>query len=352
VSTIIGWDIGGAHLKAARVENGTITRVAQLPSPLWLGVDKLEAAFASATGKVGTSRRHVVTMTGELADVFASRAEGVQRLARIASHYLAASDITFYAGPAGFLALDQLTRHVPQIASANWHASARWAAHLVREGLFLDMGSTTTDLVGFENGAVTACGYTDAERLAAGELVYTGLVRSFLMSVAASVPFRGQSMPLMNEYFANTADIYRILGELPSGADQQATADGREKSAAASKARLARMLGLDVSDAPEAAWTEVAHVFREAQLRKLHDAASLILSRRHLPTDAPIVGAGIGTKIIRELARRLRRPYAPFARLVGAASPAIRRSASDCAPAASVALLAQSLSPSHRCESG
>jgi probable H4MPT-linked C1 transfer pathway protein len=341
MKTIIGWDIGGAHLKAVRLENGLITRAVQLPSPLWLGLDKLEAAFATAIRRIGASARHAATMTGELADVFASRSEGVQGLAHLASRCLDADDIGFYAGPAGFLSIDDLGDHIAEIASANWHASARFAASALRHGLFVDMGSTTTDLVPLADGEVVASGYTDAERLMAGELVYTGMVRSFLMSVSSKVPFRGHSMPLMNEYFANMADIYRILGDLPVGADQQATADGREKTVAASRVRLARMLGLDAGDASDPAWAEVARAFREAQLRKLHDAALLVLSRRHLPDEAPVIGAGIGTKIARALALRLRRPFLPFGRLLVAASPAIRRSASDCAPAAAVALLAQ-----------
>jgi probable H4MPT-linked C1 transfer pathway protein len=341
MSTIIGWDIGGAHLKGVRVKNGFITRAVQLPCPLWQGVDKLEATFSKARRSIGSASRHCATMTGELADIFPSRAEGVETLARIAARCLDASNIEIYAGPAGFVPIDDVSDHVNDIASANWHASARWAAGSLRNGLFVDMGSTTTDLVALANGETASSGYTDAERLETGELVYTGMVRSFLMSVAPRVPFRGRTMPLMNEYFANMADVYRILGDLPAGADQQATADGREKTVAASEARLARMLGLDAHDASKDAWIEVARFFREAQLRSLHDAAMLVLSRRPLPFDAPVIGAGIGAKIARALAARLRRPYVPFSRCLVAASPNIRKMACDCAPAAAVALLAQ-----------
>ena len=209
---------------------------------------------------------------------------------------------------------ERVSDHIADIASANWHASARFAARELGNGLFVDMGSTTTDLVALADGKVDARGYTDAQRLEAGELVYTGMVRSFLMSVASRVPFQGRSMPLMNEYFANMADVYRILGDLPAGADQQATADGREKTVAASRARLARMLGLDAAEASKEAWIEVARAFREAQLRTLHDAAMLVLSRRPLPPDAPIIGAGIGVKIAGALAARLQRPFVPFSR--------------------------------------
>ena len=42
----VGWDIGGAHLKAAHCAGGKLRRVRQLPTPLWLGLQHLEAAVA------------------------------------------------------------------------------------------------------------------------------------------------------------------------------------------------------------------------------------------------------------------------------------------------------------------
>ena len=338
----IGWDIGGAHLKAARVEDGLVTRAILVPCPLWLGVDKLGVAFAKARQEIGVASRHWVTMTGELADIFGSRAEGVEAIATVAGQCLSAGSVMIYAGRAGFVGTDEVTSHGTDIASANWHASAQWAARAATHGLFVDMGSTTTDLIRLVDGQMAARGYSDFERLASGELVYTGMVRTSLMAVAGRVPFRGQSMPLMNEHFASTADIYRILGELPRGADRHSTADGGEKTARASRVRLARMIGLDARDAPEAAWTELARAFKEAQLRGLHDAATLVLSSGNLPKTAPVIGAGIGTRVIRALALRLGRPYLPFGRLLPALTPTPRRAASNAAAAASVALLGES----------
>lgn len=338
---LIGWDIGGAHLKGVRVEGGVVTRAIQLPCPLWQGLDKLDAAFSKALRSLGSAARHAATMTGELADIFATRSEGVQRLARVAAENLDAEMLVIYAGPSGFVPIGRVSDHINEIASANWHASARFAAERLGNGLFVDMGSTTTDLIALADGKVAARGYTDAERLESGELVYTGMVRSFLMSIAGRVPFQGRSMPLMNEYFASMADVYRLLGELPPGADQHATADGREKTVEGSRARLARMLGLDAADASKEAWFELARAFREAQLRTIHDAAMLVLSMSALPREAPIIGAGIGVKIASELAARLQRPFVPFSRLLVASSSKLRKLACDCAPAAAVALLAE-----------
>ena len=203
----------------------------------------------------------------------------------------------------------------------------------------MDMGSTTTDIVPVADGAVVAQGYTDAERLAAGELVYTGLTRSFLMAVAQRVPFAGCWTTLVNENFATMADVHRILDLLPEGADQMATADGRPKTAEASRARLARMVGCDATDADPTEWTALARWLAEAQMRAVLDGAMLVLSGGTLPADAPVITAGIGATTLREVARRLRREAVAFESLLDV-EPAARERATQCAPAAALAILA------------
>ncbi len=337
--SVIGWDVGGVHLKAARAEGGRIVTAAQAASPLRGGLDRLVEAFAELKAKMGTPQLHLVTMTGELADTFASRAEGVARLAELAMDELDDARVRFYAGPAGFISFEQVGEYVDDIASANWHASAALTAHRCKTALFIDMGSTTTDIVPVIDGAVAARGYSDAERLAAGELVYTGLVRGFVMATADRAPVAGAWTPLINENFATMADVHRILGTLADGADLMATADGREKTAAASRARLARMVGRDAADAGEGQLTALAHWFAEAQLRQVTDAAMLVLSRAGLVANAPVVRAGAGGAVIEEVARRLGRSHVAFESLVDA-KPELRAAVSVCAPAAALALLA------------
>jgi probable H4MPT-linked C1 transfer pathway protein len=336
---VIGWDIGGAHLKAARAENGRVVDAVQVASPLRFGLERLGQSFAEAKAAMGDASRHVVTMTGELADTFESHAEGVAALAAVAVRELGPTDVTFYGGRAGWIAADAVGDHVADIASANWHASAAWVAKSVGSALFMDMGSTTTDIVPTAGGAVTARGYTDAERLATGELVYTGLVRSFVMATANRAPFAGGWTTLIHENFANLGDVHRILGTLPDGADQMMTADGREKTVEASRARLARMIGRDASDADPAAWAGLARFLAEAQIRAVHDGAMLVLSTGGVAADAPVVGAGCGEAVLREVARRLGREFKAFDDCLDVV-PAARSRASQCAPAAALAALA------------
>ena len=342
MTVVVGWDVGGVHLKAARAEDGRIVRAVQLASPLRGGLERLIQAFGEAKALVGRADHHVVTMTGELADTFASRPDGVERLAALAAAELGDAPVLLYAGPAGLVRPQDARKHAAEIASANWHVCAGLVAQTCASALFVDLGSTTTDVVPLINGKVAARGYTDAQRLAAGELVYTGLVRGFVMATADRAPVAGSWTTLINENFATMADVHRILGTLPDGADLIATADGREKTVAASRARLARMVGADAADLDEAAMLALARWFAEAQLRAIVDAAMLVASAAPLPADAPVVGAGIGTAVVAEAARRLHRPFVAFDGLIDVA-PEARTGAVQCAPAVALALLAPRL---------
>jgi (4-(4-[2-(gamma-L-glutamylamino)ethyl]phenoxymethyl)furan-2-yl)methanamine synthase len=336
MSVVIGWDIGGVHLKAARAEDGRITKAAQYASPLRAGTEHLLQAFGQARTDIGRADSNIVTMTGELADTFSSRAEGVARLAMLAAQQLEA--VSIYAGPAGCVRPQDAPLHSVEIASANWHACAALIARKRRNALFIDLGSTTTDIIPIIDGKVAARGYTDWRRLATGELVYTGLVRGFVMATASRAPLRGAWTPLINENFATMADVHRILGTLPPGADLMATADGREKTVAASRARLARMLGADASDADDNTWTLVARWFAESQLRTIADAAMLVLSSGTFSANMPIIAAGIGVSVIAEIARRFGCSYTTFDELFNVA-PDLRAAVCHCAPAAALACL-------------
>ncbi len=339
MQSIIGWDIGGAHLKAARLEGGRIVNVVQIASPLWQGVDELHRAFAEAKAMLGPADLNAATMTAELCDTFADRREGVSRVAEITESELAPQRLLFYAGRAGMIDPKSVADMAQAVASANWHASAALVARHFSEGIFADMGSTTADLIPIKGAQVAARGYSDAERMAHGELVYAGVVRSFLMAGLTLVPFAGRWVPLMNEWFANASDVYRILGTLPEGADVMQTADGREKTVASSQARLARQIGLDAKDASPWALALLARYFAEAQLRMLTDGAHLVLSHVDFGTEAPIIGAGVGRFVVKRLAERLGCAYVDFSDLIEAV-PEMRHKAGDCAPASAVALLA------------
>jgi probable H4MPT-linked C1 transfer pathway protein len=336
---IIGWDIGGAHLKAALVADGAVRDVAQWPCALWLGAQQqLEAAFAAAHRRWPQLRaaRHAVTMTGEMADCFVDRAAGVAALAQCAQHAL--GEVSFFAGDT-WVDAARAPAQWRRIASANWLASAAWVARGLDSALLVDIGSTTTDVVPVVGGRIAARGDSDATRLASGELVYQGVVRTPLAVLAQRIAWRGVEYNVMNELFATAADVYRLTGELDPAFDQQPAADQAGKDPAATCRRLARMIGHDGGDAPPADWLALARAFRAAQLALIEDSAARVLAAVRLPARAPLVAAGCGDFLVGALAQRLGRRCLSFEALAPVPGAAARW-ARVCAPAVAVALLA------------
>jgi probable H4MPT-linked C1 transfer pathway protein len=348
MTAVVGWDLGGANLKLACVESGRVVRAAQIPCPMRQDASKFDSALAEALSLCPPDAVHAVTMTGELSDVFANRVEGVAYLAEMMRD-VTDGEALFYAGPSGFLDYARAVQNPIDIASANWHASAAFVAQSFLEALFIDVGTTTTDLIPLKAGNVTACAFTDGERLAERELIYTGVVRTPVMAVALSVPFKGRMQGIAAERFATMADVWRLLGELPADADPYPTPDLKGKTTQESAARLARMLGRDLADAGLLAITDAARHFAACQRAEIEAAAHGLFAREDIGADAPIVGAGCGRFIARRIADRLSRTYRDFAELIECA-PEARETVSVCAPAAAVGLMAESelLLPSAR----
>ncbi len=315
-----------------------VAAIRQEPCPLWQGQDRLVAAIEAVRPLVAAAQHHAVTMTGELVDLFDNRQQGVAQLITSIVGAFPATGVKIFAGPLGFLEPGRAAAQAESVASANWFASVSLLARRRPAGLFIDVGSTTIDLVPFAEAESRHIGYSDAERLTTEELLYSGVVRTPIMAMTDQVPFAGVRQKVMAEYFATMADAYRLLDELPEGADLLPAADGKAKDVTASRRRLARMLGRDAEDASPAAWRLLARYLTELQLQQVQSAAERVLSRELLDDSCPIVGAGVGRFLAERLAVRLGLPYHDFADIVGVADDR-RESAARCAPAVSVALL-------------
>jgi probable H4MPT-linked C1 transfer pathway protein len=337
MTTIAGLDVGGAHLKVARVEAGHVTAVEQFVCPLWQGLDKLDAALEAARPLLAGAGRHAVTMTGELSDLFSDRATGVETLvARIAREF--GNGTRFWMGRRGFGAAAEAREHPEDVGSTNFLATAAFIGTRRPDALLIDLGSTTCDIIPIVSGRPIPRGLTDAERLATGELVYTGLTRTAVMGVTTRAHFQGRAQTLAREYLATMADVRRILEALPGGVDQHATADGRGKSLDESVARLARMFGRDAAEGTHGDWQVAAEEIRAAQIASIMEGCRAVLAASALPDSASVVAAGIGAGEVVEIAHALGRSAIEFGTLAEATENA-RIAATYSAPAVAVALL-------------
>ena len=315
---VFGWDIGGAHVKACRSQRGEVIEVVQWGCPLWQGMDQLAAVIEAAHARWPSlgAAQHAVTMTGEMVDLFANREDGVRRIAaELAQRLLMGSStpdaVHFYAGDSGWCASAEVATHWEAIASANWLATARHAALSTakndhHDGILVDIGSTTTDLIAFKGGRVLTTSRTDAQRLASGELVYHGVVRTPLCALAQRIDWRGTPHNVMNEFFATTADVYRLTGELNTAHDLHPSADNAPKDTLATCQRLARMVGLDQRDAAAGDWLDFARSWRAAQVAELGGQLQRVMAAHGLSRNAVVVSAGCGDFLVADVLAQAR----------------------------------------------
>ncbi len=148
-----------------------------------------------------------------------------------------------------------------------------------------------------------ACeGRNDLARLGAGELVYTGVLRTNPNTLTTYVPVRGRPCRVAAEYFAVMADAYVLLDRLDAADYTCPTPDGRDPSPAACAERLARLVCADREMLSEHEVVMIARYLVECQLRVVSDGLLQVASRGG---EAAVAPAGVGAFLAAEVADRL-----------------------------------------------
>lgn len=289
------FDIGGANTKRLVLDSTLgVLESGIAYFPLWREKERL----ASFLEGLAVPAEHVgVAMTGELCDAFGSKREGVEYITSVCEEVF---EDPLYLTIEGKLARLEELRELQALAAANWVASVSYLEREFREGILLDMGSTTTDIIPFRRGEVLHK-RTDLERLQEGQLVYTGLLRTPLGSLVDRVPLRGRSTRVAAEYFAITADVYRVLGIIGEEGYTCETPDGRGKDRKAALARVARLLCADLGEVSEGELLEVCAYIRERQVQVMADALREVAGAHGLGT---AFLCGIGRQIAAEACAR------------------------------------------------
>jgi probable H4MPT-linked C1 transfer pathway protein len=334
--TWLALDIGGANLKAADGLGFAVSR----PFALWRAPERLGVELEALISASPPCDRIAVTMTGELADCYPTKADGVRAILDAAEAASARRTVGVYRTDSRIVAPEE-ARETPSLAAAsNWCALASFANRFVESwpALLLDMGSTTADIIPLSPSGPCPAGLTDTERLVSGELVYTGIERTPLSAVVKSLPWRDSECPVATELFATAADAYLLLGSLPEDSHNCDTADSRPRTRAAAHARMARMICADLLSFSEADARRAASAVRETQLSALESAALHVSSRLGRPPRT-ILLSGQGEFLLRDLAGRL-----PWKCEVLSLSHKLGEQVSRCAPAHALAVLARETS--------
>jgi probable H4MPT-linked C1 transfer pathway protein len=308
---IIGWDIGGANTKAAWVafERGQVStvRTASSPYEIWRDKEQLSPLLLDMLDQVTSvpPQAMALTMTAELSDVFRSKREGV--LFVLESVAAAFPDLPVYALSltGEFIPLAEAWTRPLDLAAANWLATALFVAKQYGDGLLVDVGSTTTDIIPIQNDRVACLGRTDLDRLLAGELVYTGLLRTHLAAIVHHVPVRGRSCPVSAEYFAISGDVHLILGHIDPAHYTCSTPDGRPATVEYARERLARLVCADLEMLSAAEVDEMANAIYHQQMRQIQEAVQQVLSRLPGHRALPLVAIGAGSFLAAQIGQQL-----------------------------------------------
>jgi (4-(4-[2-(gamma-L-glutamylamino)ethyl]phenoxymethyl)furan-2-yl)methanamine synthase len=269
---ILGWDVGGANIKAAWIQDGphADTRILEVPFALWREPDRLPAILTEVADRLGGGASTMaVTMTAELADCFATKREGVAFVLDAFNGAFPHLETLVFGTDGRFRSVEAARTRPELVAAANWMASAMVVARSFPDTLFLDVGSTTSDIIPIVSGRVAARGRTDTARLRTGELVYTGALRTPVAAIVHWVPLRGRRCRVAAEHFAVAADIHLWRGAIQERDYTCETPDGRGRSLREAAARIARLVCADLEALTDDDVTAVAEHVARAQVRQI-----------------------------------------------------------------------------------
>lgn len=277
---MIGIDIGGANLKIVDDAGAHI-----LYCPLWQGAPLADLLEPYA------GRSAAVVMSGELADCFTSKMDGIRWIVGAVQEVIPGA--IFYGTDAAFH-----TRPDPSLAAANWLVSADYLREDYADAVLLDVGSTTADIIPL-NCFEDLKGLTDTRRLQEHYLVYTGMLRTNVATLVSSVTLGGTPTPVSTEYFATSADAHLVLGHISPEDYTCPAPDNGEKAPEAALRRLARVVCADLDEIGQDGALTIARQFWGAQRALIARAVEYAVSRSGA---GRLITAGIGADLFaREL---------------------------------------------------
>ncbi len=335
--TVIGWDIGGVNTKVAGVGVDAAGRpgvvaVRSRPYEIQRDLGALPGLLTTLAAEIGGigEEAHAVTMTAELSQAFRTKREGVAFVLNGVAAAFPRARIAVFTTDGRWLTVESARREPLAVAAANWVAMAQMVAAHVPDAVLVDIGSTTTDIIPIVDGRVVAEGHTDPERLASGELVYLGAVRTPVEAIVRAVPLGAGWAGVSAEGFALVGDVHVWRGTISSTVYTAPTPDGRPAARTFAAERIARVVCADREMLDEKAINAIATYVGDAQVARTAGAIARVRERH--PSLSTGVVAGIGAAIAEAACRQAGLQPIALSDTLGVA-------AAECAPAAAVALL-------------
>ena len=244
------------------------------------------------------------TMTGELADCFNTKKQGVTFILQALTVAADGRHTRVYLTNGKLVSLQIAMRQPLLAASSNWHALASFAARYTGDGigLLIDIGTTTCDLIPIVDSVPVTIGKTDPNRLLNGELIYTGVERSPVCAMSRWCRGAAEVPDSAHEIFATMWDVYLTLDDLPEEPNSTHMADRRPATKAAapiaSRTRSVPIAKYSARPTPSK-WPKS---LRGADPQKISLIAAQLIARLQQPPHTVVI-SGQGEFLARRSAR-------------------------------------------------
>ena len=288
---IAGFDIGGANTDLAVIDfdNGEIKNIevdfAYLP--MWSNNDDLSHVLVELIENscpVCEIDAVGISMTAELVDAYDTKKDGVLDVVKKCEETFSCP--IAYVGVEGMLSKEEIEKTPLKAAAANWIATAQIATLISDDCIFIDTGSTTTDIIPIKEGKECAIGKSDFDRSATGELVYTGTLRTNLASFLDKVELNGKEYRVAS---------YMVLGLIDEKDYICDTFDGEGKSKTDCAKRIARVVCADLEMLSIEDIVEMSKYIHQKQVEQIADGLKQVVETQGLDL---IVTTGLGKDIL------------------------------------------------------
>ncbi|OED30070.1 hydantoinase/oxoprolinase family protein [Methanosphaera sp. WGK6] len=304
---IMGLDIGGANTDCVIIDINDKHEIKSIQEykeylPMWKDNEKLQECLIKLYDNDSEIEVICVSMTAELADSYTSKTEGVLDISKKVIETFSEKIVKFVTFN-GLKSYDEILKNPLDAAAANWIGTVNAIKYIKNNCIFMDMGSTTTDIIPLKNRTEIASGHSDTERLGTGELVYTGMLRTNLATIVHEVPVKNIPTSVSSELFTISADIHRILEHITEEEYTCTTPDGKNKDLTSCKRRLCRLICADLDTLTDEEIINITKYIYEKQVEQVTQGLIKVVEKTGL-TSVIICDLG-NSKICYNAAKKL-----------------------------------------------
>ena len=302
----LGWDIGGANTKICVFDSSlNIIDIHTKNIKIWADFRDIKSFFTSISEHYNNFEVYnFITITAESCDNFKDRSCGILEILNKCNLFINGNNL-YYTNLNTYIDFNNAIKSTENLFSTNWILTSKFLDTQNNIDLIIDVGSTTTDFI--HKGINIENNINDYKRLSNHTLLYLGVVRTPLSMMTNAISFNGTNVPLINEVFATTGDVFNITNDIDFSELDYLGSDDLKFTKENSLVRIARIIGLDFDETYKNNLINVSNQFKELYISKIINNIKIIFKNNI--NDLTISSVGEGRFLIKEMCKKYNIKY-------------------------------------------